>query len=133
MRKFKVTVNGQSFEVQVEEVRQGAQTVRPVSAPSFVAPAAPTPTPVAPKPVAASAPAPAAPAAPGAVTAPMPGVINSVKVKEGDDVKAGDVLLILEAMKMENEIPAPAAGKVKKVYVSAGQSVNAGDTMVSIG
>ncbi|HUW64719.1 MAG TPA: biotin/lipoyl-containing protein [Spirochaetia bacterium] len=138
MKKFRVTVNGQSFEVQVEEVRQGGQPVRPAAAPSvFVAPTpAPTPVvaaPAAPPPSGGYQAKPVAPAGAGAVTAPMPGVINSLKVKEGDDVKAGDVLLILEAMKMENEIPAPAAGKVKQVKVSAGQSVNSGDTLVVIG
>jgi glutaconyl-CoA decarboxylase len=63
----------------------------------------------------------------------MPGVVNSVKVKEGDEIKMGDVLLVLEAMKMENEIQAPVSGRVKQIPVSAGQSVNAGETLVVIG
>ncbi|MDA8334993.1 MAG: biotin/lipoyl-binding protein [Peptococcaceae bacterium] len=136
MKKFRVTVNGQSFEVEVEEVRGGVPTVRSV-APAFMPPAAPAPGGYAPAPPVAPPPAvkPAAPspAGAGAVTAPMPGVVNSVKVKEGDEIKMGDVLLVLEAMKMENEIQAPVSGRVKQIPVSAGQSVNAGETLVVIG
>jgi len=134
MKRFRVTVNGQTFEVEVEEVRGAGQpVVRPAAPPVYTAP---SPPPAAPAPGPAPAAAPAAPrpaAAAGAVTAPMPGVINSLKVKEGDAVRAGDVLLILEAMKMENEITAPASGTVRQVAVAAGQSVNSGDTLVVIG
>ena len=104
MRKFNITVNGNTYEVEVEEIG-GA----PAPAPKSAAPA--------PKPAAAPAPAPApAASAPVAgattVSAPMPGNIVAIKVKNGDTVSEGDVLCVLEAMKMENEIMAPKAGKV---------------------
>lgn len=132
MKKYIISVNGKSYEVEVEEVNGGiAQIV--TQAP--VAPVAPTPTPVAaapapaPKPVAAK---PAAPAGGGAsVTSPMPGNIWKVMVKPGDNVKNGDVLIILEAMKMENEIFAPADGVVASVEVKEGVAVGAGDLLVT--
>ncbi len=125
MRKFIINVNGNSYEVEVEEVG-GAPSAAPVSAPK-AAPAA------APAPKAAPAPAAAPPAGATNVTAPMPGNIVSVKVKVGDTVNAGDVLCVLEAMKMENEIMAPQAGKVVAVSASAGSSVSTGDVLVSLG
>jgi propionyl-CoA carboxylase alpha chain len=64
------------------------------------------------------------------VLAPMPGIILSITVKEGDEVNAGDTMLVLEAMKMENEIHAPRAGKIKKVHVSAGAEVRSGSVLV---
>ena len=123
MRTFNVTVNGQTYEVSVEEV--GA-----ASAPA-AAPAAPAAPKAAPK---AAAPK-AAPAAAGSgtpVKAPMPGTILDVKVKVGDTVQNGQAVCVLEAMKMENEIPAPKAGKVTSVLASKGASVNTGDTLVTI-
>ncbi len=125
MRKFIINVNGNSYEVEVEEVG-GAPSAAPVSTPK-AAPAA------APAPKAAPAPAAAPPAGATNVTAPMPGNIVSVKVKVGDTVNAGDVLCVLEAMKMENEIMAPQAGKVVAVSASAGSSVSTGDVLVSLG
>lgn len=124
MRTFNITVNGQTYVVDVEEVG-GMQTAAPVRAAA----------PVAAAPVAAPAAAPkAAAAAPVAggepVKAPMPGNILDVKVKVGDTVKAGTVLCVLEAMKMENEIPAPKDGKVAQVVVTKGATVGAGDTLV---
>lgn len=128
MRKFNISVNGKKYEVEVEEVG-GASA--PVSAPKSAAPA---PKPAAPAPAAAK---PAAKAAPPAgstvVKAPMPGTIVSIKVNAGDTVKKGDVLVILEAMKMENEIMAPQDGKVVAVNTSNGVSVNTGDALVSLG
>ena len=132
MRKFLVNVNGNSYEVEVEEVGGGVFSA-PVSSP--VVSAAPTTAPVAQEaPKAAPAPV-AAPAPAGAnvVSAPMPGTIVSVKVNVGDTVKQGDVLCILEAMKMENEIMAPADGKVVAVNTSQGATVNTGDALVSLG
>ncbi len=125
MRKFKINVNGTSYNVEVEEL--GGFSA-PVAAPAPAAVPAPAAAPVA------AAPAPAAPAAaPVAggtqVQSPMPGNILDVKVSVGDTVNEGDVLMILEAMKMENEILAPYAGKVVAVQVSKGASVNSGDVL----
>lgn len=123
MRTFNITVNGQTYVVDVEEVG-GVQTAAPVRA---AAPVAAAPVAAAP----AAAPKAAAPVAGGEpVKAPMPGNILDVKVKVGDTVKAGAVLCVLEAMKMENEIPAPKDGKVAQVVVTKGATVGAGDTLV---
>lgn len=124
MRTFNITVNGQTYVVDVEEVG-GVQTAAPVRA---AAPAAAAPVAA---PAAAPKAAVAAPVAGGEpVKAPMPGNILDVKVKVGDTVKAGTVLCVLEAMKMENEIPAPKDGKVAQVVVTKGATVGAGDTLV---
>ena len=128
MRKFNITVNGKAYEVEVEEIG-GAPSAAPIAAPVTPAPA---PSVQAAAPKAAPAPAPAAaPAGGTSVQAPMPGTILSVKVNVGDTVSEGQVLCILEAMKMENEIMAPKAGKVVTVSVSQGSSVNSGDALVS--
>ena len=130
MRKFQITVNGQSYEVEVEEVggvSAPAVAPAPVAAPKAAAPAAPkAAAPAAPKAAAA------APAGAEAVNAPMPGNINAVKVAAGQNVKKGDVLVILEAMKMENEIMAPRDGVVASVAVTKGATVNTGDLLVSL-
>ena len=120
MKYYNITVNGVAYSVSVEETAAGAAPVA----------AAPVAAPVAPK----AAPAAAPKAAAGAVTvkAPMPGNILDVKVKAGDSVKAGDTLLILEAMKMENEILAPQDGTVASVNVNKGDTVNSGDVLVSM-
>ena len=121
MRKFNITVNGTAYEVEVEEVAAGES-----AAPKAVPAAAPKAAP-------AAKPAPAAKAAPVAagtqVKAPMPGTILDVKVSQGASVKKGDILVILEAMKMENEILAPQDGTVAQVNVSKGASVNSGDVL----
>lgn len=130
MRKFAITVNGVSYEVEVEEIG-GA----PVFAAAPVAAPAAAPAPVAAAPVAApkaAAPA-AAPAGATSIKAPMPGTINDVKVSVGQTVKKGDILVILEAMKMENEIYAPADGTVASVNVTKGATVNTDDLLVSLG
>ena len=102
MRKFAITVNGQSYEVEVEEL--GASSAAPVSAPAGAE----------------------------AIKAPMPGNIIDVKVSQGQSVKKGDVLLVLEAMKMENEIMAPRDGVVASVNVTKGATVNTGDMLLSL-
>lgn len=137
MRKFNVYVNGVHYEVDVEEVKAGAtEASRPVApvAPASVAAPAPAPQASAPQ----AAPKPEAPknipVAAGAtkITAPMPGNILSVKVKEGETVKSGQILLILEAMKMENEIMSPVDGTVVSVQAKQGSAVNGGDLLVVI-
>ncbi len=110
MKKYKVNVNGTEYEVCVEEM-QGA----PAAAPA-----------------AAAAPAPAASGAGETVKSPMPGNILAVNVNVGDTVKSGQVLMILEAMKMENEIMAPCDGKVTSVAVSKGSTVESGSPLCTI-
>jgi len=129
MKKFNVTVNGTTYEVEVEEVKAAGGAPKAAPAPKAAAPA-PAPAPKA-------APAPAAKVAAGAgehsIDAPMPGKIVKLVATEGSAVKAGDVLLILEAMKMQNEITADADGTVKKFNVAAGQSVKAHESLVILG
>ena len=122
--KYKVTLNGRTYEVEVEAGK--AMLLDEYEA---IVPAA---APVA-APVAAPAPAAAAPVAGDAVTAPMPGNILKVNVTAGQAVKEGDVLVVLEAMKMENEILAPKACTVKQVLVSKGATVDTGATLVVLG
>ncbi len=124
MKKFNVTVNGNTYEVVVEEVGSTA------AAPVFSAPAAPAAAPAAP--AAPKAPAAAGPAGAVKVTSPMPGTILEVKVAKGQAVKKGDVICVLEAMKMENDIPAPADGVVASVNVQKGASVAANDVLVTL-
>ncbi|MDD2446923.1 MAG: biotin/lipoyl-binding protein [Tissierellia bacterium] len=128
MKKFMINVNGNSYEVEVEEVKDGVRQSAPLAAVPAPAPAAPIPAaaPAAAKEVAVSA-------GQEVVESPMPGTILRIEVKEGQDVKAGDILLILEAMKMENEILAPSSGRVVSIATSAGSSVDTGDKLVVIG
>ena len=132
MKNLRITVNGTAYDVQVEELGGAASAAAPapVAAAPVAAPAAPTPA-AAP---AAPAPAKKAEVVAGAevVSAPMPGTILSVNVKAGDSVKAGDVLFILEAMKMENEIMAPSDATVAAVHVSKGEAVESGTALVSL-
>lgn len=122
MKNFTVTVNGVPYAVSVEETGAAASAV--------AAPAA--------APVAAPAAAPAAPEASAAagegdkVTSPMPGTVMDVKVKVGDTVAEAQVLLVLEAMKMENDIVAPHAGKITSVMVKKGDTVDTQDLLVTI-
>ena len=128
MKKFNIKVNGKTYEVEVEELG-GTPAV-------YTAPGAPVAAPAS----APAAPVQAAPAAPAAsgtagaisVNAPMPGTINAIKVKVGDSVTKGQVLVVLEAMKMENEIMADSDGTVASVAVSQGQTVNTGDVLVTL-
>ena len=119
MKKYNVTVNGTAYEITLEVV--DAADVKAAPAPA-AAPAAP---------VAAAAPA-VAPAGGETITSPMPGTILSVNVKEGAAVNKGDVLMVLEAMKMENEIIAPCSGTIASVNVQNGASVETGATLCVI-
>lgn len=127
MKKFKITVDGKTYEVEVEEIGGGASPV--VSAPAPKAPSSPAPkAPSTPKPK------PSVASVDGEeVTAPMPGKILQLKAKEGDSVSEGDTILILEAMKMENEIIANASGSIKKINVAVNDMVDTGDVLMVIG
>ena len=129
--KYKVTLNGRTYEVEVEAGKAMLLDEYEAVVPSAPA-AAPAPVAAAPAaaPAAALAAAPAAPVAGEAVTAPMPGNILKVNVTAGQAVKEGDLLVVLEAMKMENEIFAPKAGTVAQVLVQKGSTVDTGATMV---
>ena len=126
MRRFKINVNGTSYDVEVDEIGAGSAPAAAAAPAPVAAPAAPTAAPAAPAASSASVPEGTK------VEAPMPGNILSVKVSAGDNVSEGDVLLVLEAMKMENEILAPVSGKVAGVQVSSGAAVNSGDVLVVI-
>ena len=123
MKQYTSTVNGVAYDVTVEEKNGGV-----VSAPKAVEKSAP----VASAPVASAPAASAAKEGNVAVSAPMPGKILAVKAKEGDSVKAGDVLLVLEAMKMENDIVAPQDGVVASINVKVGDSVESGAKLASL-
>lgn len=117
MRNFIVTVDGKQYQVGVEEVGATASVSAPVAAPSKES------KPAAPAAVAASG---------EKFTAPMPGMIKKLAVKSGATVKAGDVIVVLEAMKMDNDLTAPCAGKIT-FNVSEGANVNTGDLIAVIG
>lgn len=121
MRNFNITVNGNSYVVAVEEV---GEIDKAVSAPVANTPAAPT------APVST---APSAEVSGEAVNAPMPGTVLEVKVKVGDAVKEGQVVAVLEAMKMENDIVATKTGKITSIAVKKGDTVNSNDLLVTIG
>ncbi|MBR5256338.1 MAG: biotin/lipoyl-binding protein [Bacteroidales bacterium] len=117
---FDVTVNGATYEVEAENAPAAAPVAQPVAAPVQAAPAA------------AAAPA-AKPAGAGEkLASPLPGVIIEISVKEGQQVKAGQKVAILEAMKMENEIPAPKDGTITEIHVHKGDTLQEGDPVVTI-
>lgn len=120
MKNLRITVNGVSYDVQVEELGEGAA---PAAAPAVSAAPAPKSAPKA---------APAGSAGATKVTAPMPGTILSVNVSVGQKVEEGQTVLILEAMKMENEIPAPCSGTVASVNVDKGTSVETGTVLITM-
>ena len=123
MSKYRITVDGKTYEMDLELIGANGAAVQPVAkaaAPVVSAPAAPA---QAAKPAAAST---------GAVTAPMPGTILKVLKASGDAVKAGDVVLILEAMKMENEISAPADGVIGSLSLTEGSTVAGGDLLFEV-
>ncbi len=137
--KYNVTLNGKIYEVDVTETDAIVTGISQVPVMAPVAPVAPAAAPVAaPAPVAAApeapaAPAPAAPVADGTqIKAPMPGTVLAVKKNVGDAVKAGDVVIVLEAMKMENDIVAPCDGTIKSINAPKGSSVNTDDVLAVI-
>ena len=129
LRKFKIAIDGKEYLVEMEEIG-GVQ--QPVQAPVAAAPAAPVAAPAAPAEQAAPAAAPVSAASGDAMTSPLPGTILRVLVHIGDEVKENQPLMILEAMKMENEVVANHAGKVAGIHVNQGQVVNAGDALITI-
>lgn len=137
MKQFNITVNGKTYQVDVEEIGSSATTSAPQ--PHRTA-SKPVSTPVKHTAAPTSSPAPAPASAKGtpasgngiAVTSPMPGTILDIKVSVGQEVKKGDVLMILEAMKMENEIMAPESGKVISIPVAKAASVNTSELLVEI-
>ncbi|MCE5285402.1 MAG: biotin/lipoyl-binding protein [Pelosinus sp.] len=124
MKKFNVKINGVAYEVEVDEVKTAVAAVK------AAAPAAAPAKPAAPAPAAAPAAKAEVGAGDTAVNAPMPGKIVKIITEVGKQVKAGDVLVVLEAMKMQNEITAPKAGVVKGINVTAGQGVKPGEVLV---
>ena len=133
MRKFLINVNGNQYEVEVEEITSSETSTKPQVEYSQPAPKAERPAPQPKQETKAEAPKKvAAKAGQEVIKAPMPGTILSINVKEGDNVKKGQILLILEAMKMENEIVSPRDGKIARIVVSKGSSVNTGDDIVII-
>ena len=148
LRKFKISIDGTQYLVEMEEVgapqatpAEAAPVAAPAAAPAPTAPATPTPAPAAaasaPAPAPETAPAPAAapsPAPAGAhvQTAPMPGTIVDIRVQVGDAVKANQPVMVLEAMKMENEVVADRDGIVTSIDVSKGAMVNPGDPLFSL-
>ena len=128
MKRFNISVNGKAYDVQVEEISGSAPA--PVQAAPVAAPVQAAPAPVA----AAPAPAPVSSGSDGnvLVKSPMPGTIIDVKVSVGDTVSIAQPLVILEAMKMENDIVAPNAGKVASIKVKKGDSVNSDDLLITL-
>ena len=126
--KYKVTLNGRTYEVEVEAGKAMLLAEYEAAAPA----AAPVAAPVA-APAAAPVAAPVAAGSGDIVSAPMPGTVLKVNVTVGQKVKAGDVLCVLEAMKMENEIKAPHDGKIAQVLATKGANVDTGAALVVLG
>ena len=132
--KYKVTLNNRVYEVEVEQGEAMLVDEYELAAPAAAAPAAPAPVAAAPSaaPAAPAAAAPAGLAAGDVVKSPMPGNVLKINVTQGQQVKEGEVLLILEAMKMENEIVSTKAGTVAQIVVSKGAVVETGAPLVVI-
>ncbi len=134
MKTYNITVNGVTYVVNVEEVGGAFAPAAPVATPVSAPAPTPAPAPVAQAPAAAPTPAPAVKGSAGAVAvkAPMPGNIMKINAKVGAAVKKGDVLVVLEAMKMENDICAPEDGTVASVEVSQGATVETDAVLVTL-
>lgn len=142
MQKFKFNINGKSYEAVVEETERNTARVE-LNGKSYTVQVEKEEAIVSPK-IAAVKPSSSsaadfvdAPAQPitgnaGSIKSPLPGSVAKIKVQEGQAVKAGDVLMTIEAMKMENEIMAPATGKIKKIYVSEGKAVQQGEALIDM-
>ena len=136
--KYKVTLKGKTYEVEVEKGEAMILDEYAAAAPAPAAVPTPAAAPAAPAPTPAPAPAPAAPATPApaasgtVVTSPLPGNVLLINVNVGDAVKAGQLLVLIEAMKVENEIVAPTDGVVKQIVASKGAVVATGDTLLVI-
>ncbi len=130
IKAYRVNVNGKVYEVEVEEITAGGQQI--VAAAPAPAPVAPKPAPVAPAPAPTPAPAPKAAATGEIVEAPMPGTIVDIKVKVGDTVKEGDLVAVIEAMKMETDLFSTKSGVVTAVNAGKGASVNTGDAIITL-
>lgn len=139
--KYIVTMNGTRYEVEVERVSPFHQLTRAeIASGAAAAPAAPVAAPAAPAPAPKPAPAPApapkpaapAPAGGAQVLCPMPGTVLAVKAKQGDAVKAGQTLFVVEAMKMENEIVAPVDGTVAQILVKQGDTVDTDQPLATL-
>ncbi|MFR7907371.1 MAG: biotin/lipoyl-containing protein [Oscillospiraceae bacterium] len=135
MKRFNITVNGKAYDVAVEELDSSAAPVASASVSAPVQAAAPVASASVSAPVQAAAPAASAPVAGSGekVNAPMPGTVLDVKVNVGDTVSKGQVIMILEAMKMENDIVASCDGKITSVLAKKGDTVNSGDALATIG
>ena len=127
MKRFLIKINGKTYDAEVEVI--GASAAAPAVAPA----------PAAASKAAAPAPAPAAPAAapkaggPANVTSPLPGTVLRLVKNAGDTVAAGEVVMIVESMKMENEVVAPEAGRIASIAVAAGSAINTGDLLFTLG
>ena len=152
MNKYQYKVQGVDYEVEIEEVEGNIAKVnvngipfevemqKPINAakhPTMARPKVEAPKPVAPTPAPAAAPAPAQAAAPAgagnAVKAPLPGTVTDIKVSIGQQVSVGDIVLVLEAMKMQNNIEAEYAGTVTSITVKSGETVMEGSVLLTIG
>ena len=143
MSKFKFTINGKNYEVTVTDKDTNLADVNvngtsysvqyEPQTPVASAPVRKVAAPAAPAAAPAAAPTPAPAAGAGAITSPLPGTVTSVAVAAGASVKRGDLLLVMEAMKMENDIRSDRDGVVKAVFVAAGKTVMQGDPLVEIG
>ena len=126
MKRFLIRINGKTYDAEVEVV--GISASAPVAAPAAAPAVAPAAAPAAPVPA-------AAPAAggPANVTSPLPGTVLRLCKNTGDSVAAGEVVMIVESMKMENEVVAPEAGRIASIAVAAGSAINTGDLLFTLG